>query len=216
MRNIVAGSRQDEVGLVVGQLGDRILGRRKTWNGVAVKDLTRYGTNQYYGRYFRVSESGRDPETGAWGVRWSLDTDQIARPVGEPIYLFDGTTWDLPAEASTVFPKGTLIFFSVIAFVLTSISHMVWDGIDATGMALAGWVVMVVMTGWQWYYNVEPVRGTKVGAAITAASAARAAHNRRESRRMIAEFNKHSEILKYVNSLDPEEARRYGLTQEDS
>lgn len=197
-------------------MNDRVLGRRQSWDGAAVKDLTRHGTNPYYGRYYRVAESGRNPETGAWGIRWDLDKDEIARPDGEPIYLFDGATWDLPAEASTVFPKTAFIVLASVAGFFTVTAPMFWsDSMDSTGVVIFAWAVVIVMTGWSWFYSIEPVRGTKVGAVITAASAARSAQNKRESAERIADFNKHSGILNHIREMDPKEARRLGYTPED-
>lgn len=167
----------------VSTLADTVSGRRVTWVGTAIHDLM--PGSQTHGEYFRVAVSERDPETDAWGIYWRIVEDRLpGRPEGEPTYKFDGTTWDMPAYAMTVVPWGTMIFSGLLLF-----GGMIGAGNEVGSAGAFMWFVAWVIAGtpWlyaAWMYKIEPVRGTRIMAAVAAWSQYRKHENRLAAERI--------------------------------
>lgn len=142
---------------------DRALsGRRLTWNGAVIKDLTQGGG------YYLVQSSVYNEQTGNW---WIYAPHYLGptQPQGAKVYRYTGRTWDMPAVASTVFPvaEASLLFLVGIAAIIFVVPQMegtwlAW-GIPspitlAMGFLAFGWWLQALFL---WFYRVEPVRGTK-------------------------------------------------------
>lgn len=148
--------------IMSGTLADGLVNRRASWTGAVVHDLGQPGSVGY-GQCFRVAHSRRDPASGDWEMRWS-EADYVGTeiPRTEPVYRFDGTTWDMPAYAQTVLPwwawLNCLLAGGLIAAFLGYCSAPEERG----GVILGVFASTLVVAVFCWYIAREPVKGTKV------------------------------------------------------
>jgi hypothetical protein len=97
-------------------------------------------------------------------------------PKGEPVYIWDGTTCDLPAIPSTVVPwrefkiaAGLLAVMQIYLFFISSdVTFGFWAILS---LPIIGWPFLL------WFRDIEPVRGTKVIGVLIALNAIWAAKN---------------------------------------
>lgn len=163
---------------------DRLLSRRVTWDGAVIRDDSPDRGDGRYRHYYRITHSVRDPETGAWTID-GFDHLGPRRPDG-PVYRYDGTTWDLPAIATTVFPVWTSILAALVAVLCWPMGYAAFGNYEASMFVFLGCFTVPL---WNWFYNVEPVRGTKVAAAYEAAHVAAQVHYRAEQKQYQAQSN---------------------------
>jgi hypothetical protein len=161
---------------------DALLSRRKTWTGTFVKAIHVHPTDPHYGHHFRVTNSWRDPDTDQWWIGWHPTEDDFGAepPPGEPIYIFDGTTWDLPAVPKTVFPYFTAILCLIGAVAVWPIDIAMHGDAEMAYLVTFFCMIQPFVT---WFQKVEPVRYTKVVAVYMAASAAHSAYRHRSDAR---------------------------------
>lgn len=168
----------------MGTLIDKATGRHLSWTGAVIQDLSR--TDQWRGHYWRVTDSWRDANTGAWQMTWTPQSYLgSAQPLDEPIYKYDGTTWDMKAVPSTVFPT----VFAVVNIVVGLTIALAWAAwspehpyVGLTLLLMLGAGTNIVL---KWLRNIEPVTGTAITAAVTAATVARAEYLRGQERERV-------------------------------
>lgn len=180
------GPRRGGLGDLFGiHTADALLSRRQTWVGASIKAINVPTTDPSYGSYWRVRESWRDQD-GTFHI--ASDYLGTERPPG-PVYLFDGTTWDMPTMPSTVFPylvpiatAALLGLASVVLFAIGGMNNVIDEGYLGRGLGIVifgGFAAFLVVaqTLWSWFYRVEPVRGSKVLAGMAAVHYARRTHH---------------------------------------
>jgi hypothetical protein len=144
-----------------GDLTDDFMGRRRTWDGVVIEDLSR--TDEYRGHYYRVYTSARDPHTKAWSI-WCRPEDYLGpvMPKGEPVYRFTGKTWDMKAVPATVVPRwwNWAIYGALLLLVVIYAGSISQDAFLPVFLVFS--VPIAIAPFWLWFYRIEPVRGTKV------------------------------------------------------
>jgi hypothetical protein len=188
----------------VGTFSDGLVNRRSSWTGVVVQDLVQAGTPSY-GRFYRVASSTRDAQSGRWEIRWT-DADYVGdvMPQGQPVYKFDGTTWDLPAYPRTAFPVAAMWCCLGSGLVFTLGVAAVVAPSERAAMMLLVWLATANVAALAWFISVEPVRGTKVAYAGAAVLALHRAHARREQQRYLDESNANPSLLvQYLATQEP-------------
>ena len=151
-------------------------GRRVSWNGAVVENLTGRGEPGYW----RVTHSTYDKDTGDWEIHPTAYLGTVQPP--GPVYRWTGKTWDMSAKPLTVFPLIPFcilvpIGFFTAAYGIALIS--VQPGfLGAYPLAIFGgglpwWIALHT-----WVYRIEPVRGTKISAAVAAFGVALSAASR--------------------------------------
>lgn len=160
---------------------DLLLSRRRSWTGEVIQSFACAPADPNRGHYWRVTQSHRDPETGEW---WVEANEYLGsqRPTGVRVYKFDGTTWDMPALATTAFPwftaacwvGGMTLFLSIFGSQIIANESHYWGSEGLATLVVLGMVSLMICigVGWAWFYKIEPVRGTKVAAVAAAGYAA--------------------------------------------
>lgn len=162
----------------MGQIMNAALSRRTDWTGAAFL-VQPHG---YPMGYYRMTHI--DPQSGWW--MYSYLGDEM--PKGEPVYVWEPDTWDFKAIPATVRPAGVFALAALVEALWTLMAFTFFAPTGVGGGEVFFWALMsLVILGWPfyvWFYNIEPVRGSKVSAAIVAATAAHAAAKKAEAERM--------------------------------